>query len=757
MAPRKKITEAFITVIGYSPDGSTVTVSLTARAATRAKIAQWHVAWGDGQFVQGSGPPPLLHQAHTYSASKNYTITLTVWDTIGGKAEAKAVVGVIIYTQPSPAPAGGGCDFTSDGSYSDTDAKVALASAGQTVCIPAGTFTWGSALSVDKSITLQGLGSNRGTKAQCEVGSQTTYTCIKGNNQLLAWDTPSTGEPMLAGISFYGDSCAACSNSGAYGIGHLNISGSNGQFRMHDVVVDTGGTAYTGLIIQDYVRGVGWDCDFVQRGQTDHAALVLHNAWMDTGSNGDKSWAEASSIGTTEAWYWEACTFGISGFASQGYCTDDFQGARVTYRFNTLTNCSLQNHGTETGGRFRGYREVDYYKNTATNNLVAWAGAFAFRGGNGYAWGNTFTTSGSGSYPQTTGGTTFRRDDLSHGGIWYPWGGMGTQDVLKIVRVGGSGTTVIATMDGVEHKIHGSSSADSFYPNAGSYVTIDAPSDAAQYSDTFWALGLSQTISSVGTGNPATVTTSAAHNFETGDTVWMGNVLLTPDLSADITSFHTITVTGATTFTIPVNVTSGCANATACRRNGSSAAFALNRRKFTFSIASDPGSNATGSDITLNSPFDANVDATGWRGLDAFGAGTSGVYISGDGPPFGGMSPLTGHTPTGQPVYNWLDRLNGSQSDLQVTVDFAQENRDYFLEQSSFDGTAGIGVGTIASRPATCTVGVAYWATDEGTWNANEIPSGKRYECTATNTWTAKYGANSSGEPLAYPHPYRSL
>jgi len=68
-----------------------------------------------------------------------------------------------------------------------------------------------------------------------------------------------------------------------------------------------------------------------------------------------------------------------------------------------------------------------------------------------------------------------------------------------------------------------------------------------------------------------------------------------------------------------------------------------------------------------------------------------------------------------------------------------QENREFWHEQDSFDGRSGVGVGPLASRPSTCTVGVGYWAIDTKTL----------YKCTATNTWTAYYTS------FAYPHPLR--
>lgn len=84
-----------------------------------------------------------------------------------------------------------------------------------------------------------------------------------------------------------------------------------------------------------------------------------------------------------------------------------------------------------------------------------------------------------------------------------------------------------------------------------------------------------------------------------------------------------------------------------------------------------------------------------------------------------------------------------------------KENREWFnavstSAQSSptspFNGTTGMGFGTLANRPTTCTTstepgaGVGYFATDQG-------PQGTLYTCSATNTWTVYY------VPYTYPHP----
>jgi hypothetical protein len=91
-------------------------------------------------------------------------------------------------------------------------------------------------------------------------------------------------------------------------------------------------------------------------------------------------------------------------------------------------------------------------------------------------------------------------------------------------------------------------------------------------------------------------------------------------------------------------------------------------------------------------------------------------------------------------------------------------NRDYYPSASGiqtnattpFDGTVGTGWGTLARRPTTCTPGVAYFATDQGSWNTSTSnpygvqqngADGVLYKCTATNTWTLYY------TPYTYPHP----
>jgi hypothetical protein len=113
----------------------------------------------------------------------------------------------------------------------------------------------------------------------------------------------------------------------------------------------------------------------------------------------------------------------------------------------------------------------------------------------------------------------------------------------------------------------------------------------------------------------------------------------------------------------------------------------------------------------------------------------------------------------GTPAPGWSGAFYADNSSGRVVAD-----RDYYAQATGiqtnattpFNGTSGTGWGTLANRPTTCTVGVGYFATDQGSWNTSSSnPEGVQqsgadgllYKCTATNTWTLLY------TPYTYPHP----
>ena len=107
------------------------------------------------------------------------------------------------------------------------------------------------------------------------------------------------------------------------------------------------------------------------------------------------------------------------------------------------------------------------------------------------------------------------------------------------------------------------------------------------------------------------------------------------------------------------------------------------------------------------------------------------------------------------PMYNSIVNSNGTAK-IVADRDWYSESKGQSAQISStspFNGTSGTGHGTLANRPTSCTAGVGYWATDQGSWNqssnryAGGYSQGEFYKCTATNSWTLAY------EPYTYPHP----
>ena len=123
-----------------------------------------------------------------------------------------------------------------------------------------------------------------------------------------------------------------------------------------------------------------------------------------------------------------------------------------------------------------------------------------------------------------------------------------------------------------------------------------------------------------------------------------------------------------------------------------------------------------------------------------------------------------------KPMYFWNNKWSDTGARIDMNYDdpggspdyssqHIVQNREYYnavsinAQTSSaapFNGTSGMGFGTLANRPSTCTTsseaafggaaGVGYFATDQG-------PQGTLYTCSATNTWSTYYA------PYTYPHP----
>lgn len=113
----------------------------------------------------------------------------------------------------------------------------------------------------------------------------------------------------------------------------------------------------------------------------------------------------------------------------------------------------------------------------------------------------------------------------------------------------------------------------------------------------------------------------------------------------------------------------------------------------------------------------------------------------------------TNYTPEVNSLYIFNNILNGARADMTApngnACGVAENNYPlgFWNQQTSFNGTVGVGRGARSARPPTCTTGVAWWSTDQGSWNqGGSGVQGVLDKCTSTNTWT-----NAWYTPYTYP------
>lgn len=168
-------------------------------------------------------------------------------------------------------------------------------------------------------------------------------------------------------------------------------------------------------------------------------------------------------------------------------------------------------------------------------------------------------------------------------------------------------------------------------------------------------------------------------------------------------------------------------------------------------------------------PYDENFSSggnpAGYHCLDQAGTGKGDLFPNTANPSFWPHQTI-------EPIYSIKNTGDFSNELRGVTGvgGYVVANRDAYTyvglavaAGGPFNGTVGTGSGTLAQRPATCSVGtnphsgatvtgVAYWATDQGTWNqsGDGRGNGVMYVCSAPNTWTEYF------RPIQYPHPLRT-
>ena len=551
---------------------------------------------------------------------------------------------------------------------------------GDVIQIPAGSCTWTSGITVPSGIgiTIIGNGTQNSSPSSSVPGTQnTTITDDVTSGHLITFQpnygnstsrlstltlVPQAGTTLAQPVVFVGTcTSSGCPNARA---DNLTFPSSWTNAHMPDASLIIVANVF-GVADHNSVTGIGsTGVDFVN---------VNHAAWQGVGQYGDNSWASADTFGTTQAFYLENNTFN-DAFGTDvdgGDTFTDTGGGRFVCRFNTFNGVTLAgactNHGTESGGRFRGGRQAEFYNNSvvcaSSNGCNSGLG---LRSGVSYTFDNTFTANTGAWFNNYVALADYRT--YAYFPVWNGCDGTGPYD--------GNDGTVYYT---------------------GTYTGVSGLTTFLDVAQTW--------ISTFGSSSWASTAASNGSPY----------------------SIHNVT------------------------------------QNFGAEIASSSGSGLTFTSLA-DCDWAAQSNCT-WTLGDTYQIRRATYCL--DQPSRSGGTLLSGATPspTGNigevldPTYEWGDTHTGSfnHAPIESGTQKLINNRDFYYEVSQslqtsptspFNGTQGTGFGILANRPTTCTPRVAYWATDQGSWNqSGSGGQGELFICTATNTWTQTY------EPYTYPHP----
>jgi len=580
---------------------------------------------------------------------------------------------------------------------------------GDTINVPSGACTWTSGITITKAITIISISGAASTtiNVNFNVSGSALFVFRPTTAQIgsgkLTRVSGFTLQPLagLTAVSPAINAQGACNSSTCTNIRVDNnvFSGwANVTKANNGYGINVMGDMF-GVLDHNTFNGGTSDNQYNQAVEVSHASFPNP---AKNGSFGDSSWNQPEGYGSANFLFFEDNTFNQTACCENEARTIDYPnegGARVVLRFNQSVmdhlNVGITWHGTESNGRPRGGRVWEAYANNVSCNSVTYHECPAYIA----IRSGTGMTWGNGiNTSLTTDGITSMSTNRSFSSI----GGWGACD----------GGTVYDTNDPTVYW------AGTVGTVSGQTVTVNTTTSgpAPPWATNGWINGTIAANCNAGSppGSPCSL-----HDVTTPN-----GSELTANGSNTLT-FHAGAI-GA--FTPAPGDTIQILRATAC------------------------------------------IDQGGGRGAGF-------LYSGWPNPP--NTTQQVSSAQVASPMYAWANPVTNAALLRAYVFSFTArviQNRDWFQDNvnqsaqtsptSPFNGTVtsgsttnGTGYGTLANRPATCTTGVAYWATDDPAgqaWNTNHraipgIPSrsnGALYICGASG-----WPASASYVPYTYPHP----
>ena len=695
----------------------------------------------------------------------------------GGPVADNAKFGFSAWSTPTAGGSGGGANTYTASSCQQGDVNEVIngsggittpivphnAVDGDTIIIPAGTCTWTSAIVVpaNKRISIIGNGTPNTQPSQYGIALSAINTHIThgGFSMTPIYDSSN----YLSRISTIDFEPATGAGAPIVVNGTCAASGCP-NLRLDNLYFPT---AWSALGLSDdavaVISNVFGVADHNTAGDVAPTTGYLdftnlgHGTWLSsTGAYGDLSWASPPSVGTAMAFYLENNTFnyalGTDTDIPSG--TPGGGGARFVCRFNNAIAINdfgvCSGHGTDTTGRPRGVMQWEGYYNIgvcpAWPNGIECNSAWPARSGWGYSFGNSFSN-GTGTMTSLTG---FDNQRTWRGSS--PWGECDGQSpwdtndgVTYFAGTVGSFTEVGTGSGNWTMTVSGTSPgwsfnqwiAYTFFDDTHGTATMVGGSGA----NTLNTVNVCDTC--IGWQTPGGNPPQAGDTFHIyRSTVCMDQAnrgagvqltgLLTPAPVGPIN--QVLQPSYQANDIVPSSVGSNMGSETPNMRPNvdffmevpnqvaqTSSTFPFNGAIFSQPIQSWTCNGGTGHCVVTVAST-AGLQANG-PVIDA--GSTAGAHVNVD-----GSYTIIG-TPTG--------------------TTYTINNVGGYTDSASAGGSAngaGTGHGTLANRPTTCSTGVGYFATNQGTWNTvSGGPQGELFKCTAPNTWTLAY------TPYTYPHP----
>lgn len=597
---------------------------------------------------------------------------------------------------------------------SDVQSTVNASSSGDTVQIPcsgAQSVTWAGQLTVPVNITITALGatpnsggSSFGAGTNCLTITSTTGVLFELDPTYLSSNNVITLQNLIL-----------VPGSGAYTPIHVNGTGNSSgmpEFRVDNVQFGNGSAQWaygqgsnTGefLLIVNNAFGVA---DHNTSVTGSHVAFISVNltSYFGVGLYGDNSWAQPDSLGGANNVFIENNQLyqGLWPVVENEQTYPNIGGGRAVTRFNHITASGIffltGGHGNDTDGRPRSMRTNETYGNTVNcvndGNGNACYDFWSFRGGSGLAFGNTAT--------------------LGSGAVWNEIGSFSTY------RFMGDGWSNVVT-SAIPSPIGSGSCGGAMSGNA--WGPFDQNDGVAYFTGTLTS----------GTGGTSLVVS--------GSPGWAANQWSAPSDGYPYSVWDT---------------TQGWVSV--IQSNGSN----------TLNVSQAPHGYINGG-TSINAVSGNSFEIVRAKSCLDGAARGAGLLLTGIPPVLSSTGSAGPANQVLDPIYEWDEAVPSLQYGDQIGTSYApfsRANREYFTDNSlgsphvqtsptsPFNGSSGIGFGTLANRPSSGTSnpvsgapGTGYFATDQGSWNTSGNGFGQGILYTWNGSWVAYY------TPYTYPHP----